>query len=418
MDDRAAREAARRLIGEGNLGRLPKAPVLLVSDSKPMAEMFEITAQRLNEAKVEAVVRIDYTNDGGIRLIAHEESTELADSVPAVRVPAPHEVEGHACVPHVAGGEDLRSLASGIVRQFVDDHTFDRQAGHLYVADAMLEELRPGVVVVGNDRWWLGQAFVRLARQRGIPSLSVQDGLASDDATWWWMSADRLVASGQMLARMLTQHGIPNSRIVVAGQPRFDRLHALRNSDTRRSARRALKLDDDIFTVLFAAGDGQAVEYRRAVVAATMAVADVHLLLRPHPADPVGIHTRLLQSYPSGRISLCAEQHIVELLCAADVLVTQYSTVALEAVLLGKTVLTTGFPGIHLAVDYAQFGIATRIGSPEELTQTLQRLAKEPRNDRRADERDGVFAILEDFVGPIDGHAGHRVAMTIKDALK
>jgi hypothetical protein len=87
---------------------------------------------------------------------------------------------------------------------------------------------RPELVVVGNDRWWLGMAAVLAAREQGIPTLVIQDGVAWDTPMWTASTADYVAVNGEQLERLLLRNGLPRERIKRIGQPRYDGYDAAR----------------------------------------------------------------------------------------------------------------------------------------------------------------------------------------------
>jgi UDP-N-acetylglucosamine 2-epimerase len=293
---------------------------------------------------------------------------------------------------------------------------FDAQARHLWAADTALELLQPEVVVVGNDRWWGGQTFVQLARRRGIPSVCVQDGVAGENACWWWLSADRLAAAGAQLVEMLVRHGVPPERCRVTGQPRYDVL-TRSGPDDQRTARAALGLDPSTFAVLFAAQSMHGPDYAWGVVSALLAVPGIHVILRPHPSDPSDLWERLRREHGSERVTLHRTGDSLTLVRACDALVTQHSTIVLEAALLGKPVVTAEFGGLHGPTRVIPGVVATQVRGLEELTREVQRLATEVHTARPKPSQSRQAA-LEAMVGPVDGRAGERVAELVAEVLQ
>jgi hypothetical protein len=293
---------------------------------------------------------------------------------------------------------------------------FDQLTEHIAFAGAILDAVRPQALVVGNDRWWVGQTFVRVAQRRGIPTLLVQDGLAIDKAQWSWIAADHVAAFSPAWARVLMAYGLSPDRITITGQPRFDELCTRRDrrgADSVRAARRTLALDHVACGILLATQPHQAPERVESAVRALLAVDGAHVLLRPHPTEPPGKYGRCVERNPR-RVSVHAGTAIDLLVDAADIVVTEYSTVALEAAILDVPVIIVPFLGARREPQmFDDLGIVAR--DAEALREAARGLW--PRHvspaPRRTVDADRLYAL----VGPLDGRAGHRVAGLIQSLL-
>jgi len=292
---------------------------------------------------------------------------------------------------------------------------FDAQARHLWAADTALELLQPEVILVGNDRSWAGQAFAHVARRRGIPSVCVQDGVAGDVPWWWWLTADRLAATSAQLVEMLVRHGVSPHRCTVTGQPRYDLVVRSGPADPR-AARAAVGVPPG-FSVLFAVQTMHGQDYVAGVIAALLAVPGIHVMLRPHPSDRRTLWDRLMRQLGPERLTLHRGGDSLTLVRACDALVTQHSTVVLEAALLGKPVITADFGGLHGPAPVFSGAIATRVGGLEDLTKQVQRLANAAHGSN-GHLRRSPHALPDAALGPADGHAGERVAALVAELLR
>ena len=140
-------------------------------------------------------------------------------------------------------------------------------------------------------------------------------------------------------------------------------------------------------------------------------------MLRPHPSDPSDLWERLRRAHGSERVTLHRTGDSLTLVRACDVLVTQHSTVVLEAALLGKPVITTEFGGLRGPAPVITAEIATQVRGLEGLTREVQRLATAVHAPRPepSQSRQGALKAL---VGPVDGHAGERVADLVAEVLQ
>ncbi|MFN2297792.1 MAG: glycosyltransferase [Anaerolineales bacterium] len=112
-----------------------------------------------------------------------------------------------------------------------------------------VERARPALVVVLNDRNFPSNEYVRAARRLRVPTLLMQESLRKDvfqrppwEKRWARLrrkirlgieeglrhygqgGCDRIAAWGETSREYFRRVGVPESRIVVTGNPRFDRL--------------------------------------------------------------------------------------------------------------------------------------------------------------------------------------------------
>jgi UDP-N-acetylglucosamine 2-epimerase len=286
---------------------------------------------------------------------------------------------------------------------------FDAQAEHLELAGRVLDATRPDLVLVGNDRWWVGLSFVLAARARGIPTLCVVDGLTYDGAVWWWIAADTVAVAGEQWPRILVREGVDPSRIVQTGQPRFDGLCAHRSRAAVTAARSELGLQRDATYALFAAQPGQTPEFLRRVVDAILAADGVKVLLRPHPSQPLDAFSGFGET-GSEQVVLVPRPPVQRLLAASDIVVTEYSTVGAEAAILGIPVVSA-LLGVRIRSLGPYEELWDVVRDADELTRRVRELISEHVRPGSYERR---RAVAERFVGPLDGRASERVAELIR----
>lgn len=420
--EQSARDAMAALLRAQGLERA-RPRVLSVSESEPMAQMFGVIEGALRRAGVGPVIRLDFrthpspADESGSIVCRCGDVGSLGLKTGVFRAQwgdAQRALRSHCALVALDGSPDALILEGLIGYLYVS--ALDAQARHLWAADTVLELLQPEVVLVGNDHSCGGQAFVQLARRRGIASVCAQDGAVDDDPWWWWLTADRLAATSEQLVQMLVRHGVAPERCTVTGQPRYDLLSPSGPAD-QRAARVALGLDPSKFSVLFAVQTNLSLDYVQAVVAALLAIPGVHVMLRPHPSDRRDLCERLTREYESEHMTLHSAGDSVTLLQACDALVTRNSTVILEAAVLGKPVISVEFGASHGAATFVAAGIATPVWGSDGLAREVQRLVSAGQGPRPEPSRSRQAA-LATLVGPVDGRAGERVAELVAEVLQ
>jgi hypothetical protein len=281
-------------------------------------------------------------------------------------------------------------------------------------AVAILDATRPELVLVGNDRWWAEQAYVLAARARGIPTLCVQDGMDGVLPAWYWLEADHVATTGETYSERLRRWGgVAPERVHVTGQPRYDGFDAPHDAEARAAARRRLGLTGGDFWALFATQPFQDASYPRRVLRAVLASGAARVLVRPHPQTRAETYHALAAEFPPGHVLVVEGAPMLDSLVAVDVLVTQFSTVAVEGALVGRPVVCADFSGLPEVTPFASNGIATRARDERTLTELVTRLrAGETLLDPAT-----VARGLSRLVGPRDGRAAERVAGVVAELL-
>ena len=397
--------------------------VLVVVESPPMAEMFGNVERCLDRLGISPRIRIDFsrerkgasverTADGTVLALGRPDEERPVDpyrflgSLPRALLAA-EALEDDPSLSWLGGPAPiaywLENVYLGQLATIADQAVRARQ---------IIESIRPQLVVVGNDRWWLGQSFVNAARDLGVPSLWVQDGIPSDSPVYFWMTADRMAASGDWLPRVLTRHGIAPERCKVTGQPRYDRLLEMARSLDRVSVRARLGLDQAAKYALVATQPLQSPAYAREVVESLLQVPDLKILLRPHPSQPHDELAAVAAAMPQDRMSFRPADSVFDLLAACDLMVNQFSTVTIEAAILGRPVITANFSGLPDPVPYARFGLSTAAESMADIATLARRILDGEAQGFHATEEG-----LRLFVGPRDGRSAQRVADLIAEML-
>jgi CDP-glycerol glycerophosphotransferase (TagB/SpsB family) len=203
--------------------------------------------------------------------------------------------------------------------------------------------------------------------------------------------------------------------LVVTGSPKFDDLLASARSRDRRKVRADLGVDDELALVLVASryrgirpthpAIGPALP---ALVRALESLDGVVALVKPHPAEPAGAYEADLRT--SRRIRMADPgADLLDLMHAADAVVTVESLSAVEALVLGRPVLILQMPtNLRALVDS---GAALGVAAGEDPAPALRRLLFDPAT------REGLDAArlryLTEVASGVDGGATARIAALI-----
>lgn len=251
----------------------------------------------------------------------------------------------------------------------------------------VLRQLQPDVLVTTNSPR-SEQAAIEAACSLGIPSLSMVDlfALPGDPFLRRSVHATCVTVLTETVREQLIMAGLDGRRIIVTGNPAFDSMMLAKSVEAGQQWRVARRWASDAKVTLWAGhkepadaeprkwsntGLGEVVQER---LLAWMRRDDrVHLAIRYHPNEwhefpkPTA-HPRLHWSQPD-------KETLLPPLMGSDVVIVQASTVGAQAHAAGKRLLSLSYSPlvIRSGMDYARFGIAEAISSPEALETALDR---------------------------------------------
>lgn len=323
--------------------------------------------------------------------------------------------------PDIADARRAHYAACGVAEAMLRHDRFT--CGPLALAAlryaALYEEVvareRPAALLLSLDNNWRERLLVDVARRAGVPTVvqhNVQPTVYPVTASLHaiepprerrpprlrlHLPCDRTTVMGEAMRAMLVAAGCATESIRVTGIARYDGWEAQRARLRARATemRHALGVPDGSRLVLLTTqppsqidGSTRADRDRvaRAVAAAAAALSPpVFLLIKPHHEELAHPYREVLATAgAAGTVADCAAS-LLDLLAAADLLVTCFSTSAFEAMALDVPVLTVNFSGRPDPIPYVASGAATGAYHPDELPQALaQALVPSPQRQEAA----------------------------------
>src|SRR5690606_31449888 len=235
--------------------------------------------------------------------------------------------------------------------------------------------------------------------------LCVQDGLAADVPAWWLRTADYTACNGTHLRDLLHRRGVPADHLVVTGQPRNDGLYERAAELERADAKRALGLDPGGLHLLIALQGSHDREYVRSVLHEASRLTDATLLVRTHPWQSPTLVSSVVDELRLPNVQLRPDDETAVALRAADAVISQYSTMLVEAALLGTPAVSVTLSRRANPIDLAEEGIAVAARRRSEILPAIESAL-----NRGSLDSDAARAAAEHLIGAFDGRATSRVA--------
>jgi hypothetical protein len=278
--------------------------------------------------------------------------------------------------------------------------------------------------------------YIKAAHRLGIPVAFLPfswDNLTNRGLVR--VSPDRAIVWNERQKEELVRfHGVPASRIVVTGAPRFDEFFAMRPSGSRDEFTAAVGLPPDQPLLLYLCSSNfvapEEVQFVKRWIGAVRGAPDPRLknasiLVRPHPANAEQWEAADLSVLPgvsvwSHRSTMNADQGLYDSLHHAAAVIGLNTSAMIEAGILGKPVFTIAekeFAGGQEQTLHFHYLLA-RNGGLVELAETmdehLRQLAGEL--EHPGGRREQSLRFVQSFVRPHGLH--HPAAPLMVDAIE
>ena len=287
--------------------------------------------------------------------------------------------------------------------------TYGRQAFYpLNTLKRFLSKEAPDLVITTNSPR-AERAAVDAAKDLGIPSLCLVDLFALQEISWIGKPgfANKVCVISDHVKDHIVAAGRRSDEVVVTGNPAFDQLAYLTVPASLGPKKTTIlwvsqvepeqhPMSADIY------GDPELpVRIERKICEIARKMPYAHFILRHHPSEKrnyVVEHTEQKNIEISKPSSSLHEQ-----LISADIVVTMTSTVALEAALLSKHVVTVDLSIFSNDAPFSAMGISNGVTSLDELESTLFKLA-----NTKPKKRQGL---------PEVGNATNNILSEIKEII-
>lgn len=280
----------------------------------------------------------------------------------------------------------LRSFLRAYIRELTEVMTY------IEATERVVQQLRPKLCVVENDRSIAGQATVRTAMAHGVTTLLVQHGLIADPPVQPHIAQYVAVPTWRD-AQILLKWGFPKENLAVAGlrctSNDVQRI-GQRNQEEQLPMRVASARCRPTIGVL---SGPLSVRTTMAQIATDVVVSGVgNVLFKVHPTENPSYYTSLLkQTISSGKLTLLHTVNIGDVLAAINVLISYESTAVVEAMMLGIPCLVIPVPGRWNVVTHPIFLGHPGLASSQSIVRRLTEIVGDTNIQRRFLEEQALF---------------------------
>jgi hypothetical protein len=311
---------------------------------------------------------------------------------------------------HVSG----ISVRGDLHRLFHDVCSRVRTLSDIYVE--LLESSRPSVVVLANEISLPGRTMAFVSAALRIPTLALQHGLFAERPIYDRLSTDKLLVWGPAARTFWLKRGCSPQKVHATGAIRYEGLtgNTTRETDIVPAA-------GQIVLVAWQKPYGyfDSAQHRlsiEALLAAAHKLPSVEFLFKLHPAESSRSYRAAVVAAGATNIKIVSRGLIDPLIKACSLLITVFSTTALEAMQLNRPVIV-----LHLSLDkphapYAHTDAVLMVDTAKKLPEAISTVLQNA--DLRKSLTDAGRKYARDYLGPLDGHSAGRAAKAIVEIAR
>jgi len=235
----------------------------------------------------------------------------------------------------------------------------------------IIKESRVKRTVVWNDILEPGRTMISVSRQLEIPSLLIQDGIyVGGIRVGEKLYADKIAVWGEASKKQVMKWGNSESRIFITGNPEYDKVINVKSASTENKGKMIVFVTQmvDYYSSRSTDTNEQIID----ILYFTMKrIGRSRLVIKVHPGEKVRKYQALIKNRNYENVKVIKKIDLFALLKKCSILITHSSTVALEAMILGKPVMIVNLTGELDGVPYVQSGAALGVYNEEDVYPTL-----------------------------------------------
>jgi len=229
--------------------------------------------------------------------------------------------------------------------------------------------------------------------------------------------ADKLAVLGGKIRDIYLGSGLKPERIVVTGAAHFDQLF---NRDMEHDDRELLRcgIDPKDRIVLFATQPSTIREIEdmlSGIISAVRKTEDIQLVVKTHPSEDIRPYQTAIEKYNDFKIHVVRDIELYALISRCELLITKHSTVALEAMMVDKPVVTINLTGQPDPVTYAREGAAIGVYQKDDIKPAILKALNDEETRRQLKAARDIF--VRNWAGEPDGKASQRIVNLMKKML-
>ena len=293
-----------------------------------------------------------------------------------------------------------------------------------------IEATNAKAIVITCEYCMFGRAAVIAGHIKGVPTLAIQHGVITPTHSGYIFNKedkdeiilpDITCVYGQYHHDLLTKDSIYEpEQVIVTGQPRYDILHHIDKIYSKKRFLEKYEISPEHKLVLWTTqshglSDEENTKNLVAMFKAIQNLKNTTLIIKQHPGERKKDTKKIKQYLTDHKINAVMvpkSSNMYEQIFVCDLMVTKYSTTAMEAVALNKPIIVLNLDDGTDHAGYVKEGVARGVYKDEDLATAIKELLQD--DSRLAKNRDRY---IEKYLYKIDGKASERVINIIENML-
>lgn len=330
--------------------------------------------------------------------------------------------EFEAVVSNIIANTNLAIITTNdidtISKTFREYVTYTRQLQADY--EKVITNVNPKAALIGYDIPAEGRTLTDVLNAKAIPTFMIQHGaMAKVDGIFGTHITKTIFVYGEVSKQVLKDSG-SKADIKITGAPYLDEL--MKKLHTAGS-----KAQGKLKVLVAFSGPGHLTteNHHKKSIEAVMEVAKNHsssvdFYFKLHPKDNRSYYTAEMEgkSLTNVHFKLPHSQSndIFDWALFADIMLTGASTVAIEAMLCRKPVISLDLTGDYKELSFVKEGAVKLISDKAELNTVIEQAVQQNFDAFDASSRKAEL-YAKQFYGPTDGQAAQRCAQLIEPSL-
>lgn len=286
---------------------------------------------------------------------------------------------------------------------------------YIEIIREILNSQKPDIIVLPETLSEIGKPTVILAKKMGIPTLFIQYGFFIKTGFIYGPSdVDKICVWGRQTKDLMADRWFDPEKIVITGSPKFDKL-VKRRFLTKEEVCKKLNLDPNKEIFVFgsqAFPEKENYKIAEMVFKAMKDYPEKQLVIKQHLREyNENLYKKLAKKIGLRRYTITKDFDLYDLINSCDLLFIRRSTVGLEAVILGKPVISINLIGKPDSMWFLSFGVASEVKTLSELKSAIKNIRLKKRKIKKCKE------YIKRMAYKIDGKSSERVVKTIYDMM-
>lgn len=229
-----------------------------------------------------------------------------------------------------------------------------------------------------------------------------------------WFHADKIFVAGKNAVDSLTRLGYDENKLIITGNPLYDYTKKINSRESKFKLEKEFKIDSSKKLVVIGTGE----YHKDDEIWMTKFIKfcnknDWEIIFKIHPKwkrSDDGLNVAKIESEcQKQKFLISYDMDLMTLLSAADLVITDYSNIGLEAICLEKLLITVNFEKENLdnIIKYHEYGASLYFENYEELEKSIIEIFNSELH--QSSLKLGRQRFIEQFNFGNDGNANRRI---------